>query len=437
MSYDAAGNLIFDNSDGIGGTRTYDAENRMKQAWANNQWQTYTYDGDGRRVKRSVNGTETWQVYGVGGELLAEYAANTAASSPQKEYGYRNGQLLVTAEPSANIHWLVADQLGTPRMIADLSGSLSDLSRHDYLPFGEELFAGTGGRTTAQGYTGDSVQQKFTGQQRDNETGLDYFNARYFASTQGRFTSIDPSRKSVVSNNPQSWNRYTYALNNPLAYVDDNGKWPTWIHELIIDRALPRLSGAQRQEIKNGSWSVDDPARGGQLTSHANEHGETIPGQSQDDAAQKADQFVNTNVDNAKWNYEHHGLNSSLYDFGRAFHTVSDMTSPAHEGYQYWYVSGYRSHRNRESDIDSYRMGLAVGATLSLYKYTNGAAELQQATGYTPGGRNDPTVQAIERKFALPGSDVNAEDEALYEYRNGLTEGLKFDWGRQRGFRHP
>src|SRR6266404_6614312 len=65
---------------------------------ANNQWQTYTYDGDGRRVKRNVNGTETWQVYGLGGELLAEYAANAAAASPQKEYGYRNGQLLITAE---------------------------------------------------------------------------------------------------------------------------------------------------------------------------------------------------------------------------------------------------------------------------------------------------------------------------------------------------
>jgi len=66
MSYDAVGNLTFDNSDGIGGTRTYDAENRMKQAWANNQWQTYNYDGDGHRVRRNVNGTETWQVYGIG-----------------------------------------------------------------------------------------------------------------------------------------------------------------------------------------------------------------------------------------------------------------------------------------------------------------------------------------------------------------------------------
>jgi hypothetical protein len=57
----------------------------------------YTYNADGQRVRRKVDGVETWQVYGFEGELLAEYAANGASNSPQKEYGYRNGQLLVTA----------------------------------------------------------------------------------------------------------------------------------------------------------------------------------------------------------------------------------------------------------------------------------------------------------------------------------------------------
>jgi RHS repeat-associated protein len=61
------------------------------------------------------------------------------------------------------------------------------------LPFGEELFAGVGGRTTAQGYSQpDGVRMKFTGKERDTETGLDYFGARYYSSTQGRFTSVDP-----------------------------------------------------------------------------------------------------------------------------------------------------------------------------------------------------------------------------------------------------
>ncbi len=70
----------------------------MTQVWANNQWQIYTYNADGQRVRRKVNGVETWQVYSVGGELLAEYAANAAAANPQKEYSHRTGQLLITTE---------------------------------------------------------------------------------------------------------------------------------------------------------------------------------------------------------------------------------------------------------------------------------------------------------------------------------------------------
>jgi YD repeat-containing protein len=61
-TYDAAGNQTSDNYSGQD-ARTYDGENRLKQAWANNQWQSYTYDADGRRIKRNVNGVETWQLY--------------------------------------------------------------------------------------------------------------------------------------------------------------------------------------------------------------------------------------------------------------------------------------------------------------------------------------------------------------------------------------
>jgi YD repeat-containing protein len=115
------------------------------------QQSIYTYDADGRRVRRNSYSQETWQVYGMAGELLAEYAANASPSTPQKEYGYRNGALLVTAASGADVKWLVTDQLGTPRMVADRTGSLAGVKRHDYLPFGEELFAGTGNRTVQQG----------------------------------------------------------------------------------------------------------------------------------------------------------------------------------------------------------------------------------------------------------------------------------------------
>jgi RHS repeat-associated protein len=62
-----------------------------------------------------------------------------------------------------------------------------------------------------------------TSKERDAETGLDYFGARYFSGAQGRFTTVDPLMASAYVSNPQSWNRYTYALNNPLRFVDPNG----------------------------------------------------------------------------------------------------------------------------------------------------------------------------------------------------------------------
>jgi hypothetical protein len=72
---------------------------------------------------------------------------------------------------STTVNWLIPDQLGTPRMILDQTGALASIKRHDYLPFGEELFAGSGGRTTAQGYSGDNIRQQFTSKERDIETG--------------------------------------------------------------------------------------------------------------------------------------------------------------------------------------------------------------------------------------------------------------------------
>jgi RHS repeat-associated protein len=227
MQYDANGNLLSDTYTSYG-SRTYDAENRMLTAWdSSGQLSSYTYDFDGRRVRRIVGvQAEVWQIYSVGGELVAEYAANAAASSPQMEYGYRNGGLLITASSGANVQWTVTDHLGTPRMIADRTGSLAGVKRHDYLPFGEELYAGSGGRTTAQGYSvADGVRQKFTGKERDNETGLDYFEARYYGSTLGRFTSCDPisgTEKHLV--NPQRWNLYVYVVNNPLSLYDPDGQ---------------------------------------------------------------------------------------------------------------------------------------------------------------------------------------------------------------------
>ncbi|HBB88169.1 MAG TPA: hypothetical protein DC047_11180 [Blastocatellia bacterium] len=120
------------------------------------------------------------------------------------------------------VQWLVADQLGTPRMIFDETGSLANTKRHDYLPFGEELMAA--GRATTPGYGAyDGVRQKFTQYERDAETELDYAHARYYGSTQGRFTGPDPYNGSVNIQDPQSLNRYSYVQNNPLTFTDPSG----------------------------------------------------------------------------------------------------------------------------------------------------------------------------------------------------------------------
>jgi RHS repeat-associated protein len=164
---------------------------------------------------------------------------------------------------SASINWLVTDQLGTPRMIFDKTGSLANARRHDYLPFGEELYAGQGGRAATQGYSGsDGVRQKFTQKERDIETGLDYFEARYYGSTQGRFTGVDPynivrevqitaqhdpnkagAQLARYLSAPQQWNRYAYVANNPLKYVDPTGEKLvlTGADKAAADAALKRL----------------------------------------------------------------------------------------------------------------------------------------------------------------------------------------------------
>ena len=64
----------------------------------------------------------------------------------------------------------------------------------------------------------------FTGKERDAETGLDYFGARYMSAAQGRFTSPDSPFADQFTSNPQSWNLYSYTRNNPLKYVDPDGQ---------------------------------------------------------------------------------------------------------------------------------------------------------------------------------------------------------------------
>jgi RHS repeat-associated protein len=112
------------------------------------------------------------------------------------------------------------DAIGNVRVVTDANGNV--LERHDYLPFGEEC---TTGLCSNNPGAGAGQPRKFTGKERDAETGFDYFGARYYGSKIGRFTTVDPVytwRENLVD--PQRWNRYSYVRNNPLKYVDPDGR---------------------------------------------------------------------------------------------------------------------------------------------------------------------------------------------------------------------
>jgi|GEM_PF-6665718 len=90
--------------------------------------------------------------------------------------------------------------------------------------FGEEIAPDTTYRTAALKYgVGDNVRQKFTGYERDEETGLDFAEARYYYNNHGRFTAVDPLLASGKSANPQTFNRYAYTMNRPLILTDSSG----------------------------------------------------------------------------------------------------------------------------------------------------------------------------------------------------------------------
>jgi RHS repeat-associated protein len=203
-AYDLAGNQT-----GIGGyTFTYDAEGRQYSSAVNNTT-TYTYDGEGRRVmKATTGGTTTVYVYDAAGQVAAEYST--------------------AAPPQVGTLYLTPDHLGSTRLETNELGAA--VAYHDYLPFGEEIPSGLGGRGSLYG-AADGLTHKFTGKERDAlETGgsamqgLDYFGARYFSGAQGRFTSPDRPFVDQTESDPQSWNLYAYGRNNPLRYTDEDGQ---------------------------------------------------------------------------------------------------------------------------------------------------------------------------------------------------------------------
>jgi RHS repeat-associated protein len=154
--------------------------------------------------------------------------------------------------------------------------------RHDYLPYGEEIPSTMGLRPLIGGYgLPDSTSQRFSGKERDAESGLDYFGARYFSGAQGRFTSIDPvtainfqqmggekARRRVENmlSNPQTWNMYSYALNNPLRFTDPNGEAVTSAED-VNEEITKRKLDEQRRELTKYATDLSKQVKEGRLDS--------------------------------------------------------------------------------------------------------------------------------------------------------------------------
>jgi RHS repeat-associated protein len=210
--YDAAGNLYQIGTPGMEGYRSfgYDGENRVTTTTVLRGGQTATatnwYDGEGRRVRKVRGTSDTVYVYDAQGQLAGEYG-NENPVELGITYGTRDG-------------------LGSTRVVTGAGGVLR--RRIDYWPFGEEVSGLERGNAPQYGgnvYPGprDMVDEKFTGKERDAETGLDYFGARYFSGAQGRFTSPDEPLVDQDPSDPQSWNLYSYVRNNPLIFTDPTG----------------------------------------------------------------------------------------------------------------------------------------------------------------------------------------------------------------------
>ncbi|HEY8559355.1 MAG TPA: RHS repeat-associated core domain-containing protein [Pyrinomonadaceae bacterium] len=220
--YDKNGSLT-QNANGL--RFLYDAEHHQREVRdANNQTiARYQYDGEGRRVKKVLisSGEETIFVYNVGGKLAAEYVVNSVSPMPQGSTKY-----------------LTADHLGSPRVVTNENGNV--ISRSDYMAFGEET--STSQRTESLGYQPtNGVRQGYTGYEQDTESGLEFAQARYYNTAYGRFTSNDPLTSSANINNPQTFNRYTYALNSPYVFTDALGLKPD--SKMVLDGGCAKRNG--------------------------------------------------------------------------------------------------------------------------------------------------------------------------------------------------
>jgi RHS repeat-associated protein len=193
-SYDAAGNMTNDGNHSY----TYDAEGNILTVDGGST-ATYVYNALNQRVRALVNSTPSELVFNAGGQRVSEW--NAATHAQIKGHYYWGGTPMAYYDPSTT-HFQHQDWLGTERMRTTSSGSVE--GTYTSLPWGD-------GQATS-------------GTDTDAESDTDHAQFRQYSNIQGRFLAPDPYDGSYDASNPQSMNRYVYALNNPLSNVDPTGR---------------------------------------------------------------------------------------------------------------------------------------------------------------------------------------------------------------------
>jgi len=130
------------------------------------------------------------------------------------EYVFFDGERVARKDfPGGAVSYYFSDHLKTTDIVTDAQGNIKNES--DFYPWGGEL----------QFLNADSNHYKFTGKERDSETGLDYFGARYYSNALGRFVGTDPIYfQASMLRDPQRFNLYAYVRDNPLRFVDPKGE---------------------------------------------------------------------------------------------------------------------------------------------------------------------------------------------------------------------
>jgi RHS repeat-associated protein len=231
-TYDSAGNIK--TVGGMSRSFSYDAESRQTQAVVNGTTENYVYDGEGRRVAKSTSSGTTTYIYDADGQLAMEFPSGTVPTGTS---------------------YLTVDTLGSTRLTTDGSGNAAECE--DYLPFGGQIQSGTDGRSSGCFSAADVVpEKKFTSKERDVNSGLDYFGARYFSGAQGRWTSPDQPFADQHPEDPQSWDMYGYVRNNPLAHFDPDGKQCEMIAGHCEAANLPHHQPTARDVAVAGAMTV-------------------------------------------------------------------------------------------------------------------------------------------------------------------------------------